>query len=132
MARATWPDAPLARAEATALPFPDASFDRVAALGVLGYLSVSDLAGALAECHRVLRPGGVLVICTGRRLNALAGLARAALQTLRGRPGGVRSHVHPAGAYRGELERLGFAVEDWIDRDQSALSAPRWFRAVKG
>jgi arsenite methyltransferase len=43
-------------ADAAALPFPDGSFDAAAATQV--YLYVPDLAQALAELHRVLRPGG--------------------------------------------------------------------------
>jgi len=39
-----------------ALPYPDAFFDAVTALASLQY--VVDVGRALAECHRVLRPGG--------------------------------------------------------------------------
>jgi SAM-dependent methyltransferase len=46
--------------EANALPFPDASFDVVTSTQVYEY--VTDLAGALAEVHRVLRPGGRLLV----------------------------------------------------------------------
>lgn len=49
--------------EANALPFPDGSFDVVTSTQVFEY--VPDLGGALAEVHRVLRPGGrVLVLDT--------------------------------------------------------------------
>lgn len=40
------------------LPFPDGSFDTVVSTGV--FCSVDDPAQALAEVHRVLRPGGTL------------------------------------------------------------------------
>ncbi len=43
-------------ADATALPFADGAFDSATATQV--YLYVRDLARALAELHRVLRPGG--------------------------------------------------------------------------
>ncbi len=41
------------------LPFPDASFDLAVSLSVFEH--VFDLPSVLAECHRVLKPGGVLV-----------------------------------------------------------------------
>jgi ubiquinone/menaquinone biosynthesis C-methylase UbiE len=47
-----------ARGDATALPFPDASFDRIIAAEVLEH--IDDDAGALRELVRVLRPGGTL------------------------------------------------------------------------
>lgn len=46
--------------EANALPFPDASRDVVTSTQVYEY--VPDMAGALAEVHRVLRPGGRLLV----------------------------------------------------------------------
>lgn len=48
------------RGDATALPFPDGSFDLVVALDVLEHLD-DDAAGA-AEVRRVLRPGGAALI----------------------------------------------------------------------
>jgi ubiquinone/menaquinone biosynthesis C-methylase UbiE len=47
-------------APAEELPFPDGSFDAAVAIFVL--CSVRDPARALAEIHRVLRPGGELVV----------------------------------------------------------------------
>jgi ubiquinone/menaquinone biosynthesis C-methylase UbiE len=49
----------LTRAECSDLPFPDASFDVVACIGVFGYMD--DVDAAIAEIKRVLRPGGTLV-----------------------------------------------------------------------
>jgi ubiquinone/menaquinone biosynthesis C-methylase UbiE len=46
--------------DATRLPTADASFDVVFLVTVLG--EIPDRAAALAECHRVLKPGGVLSI----------------------------------------------------------------------
>jgi arsenite methyltransferase len=64
--RATAPGAApveLRRADATRLPYPAASFDAAVSTQVLEY--VADVPGALAELHRVLRPGGrVLVLDT--------------------------------------------------------------------
>jgi len=52
----------LARASVGALPFLPASFDVVTSFDVLYHLNVSDDLAALRELHRVLRPGGVLLI----------------------------------------------------------------------
>jgi SAM-dependent methyltransferase len=45
-----------------ALPFADASFDAVICSSVLYHQWVSDVGGAVQEMHRILRPGGVLLI----------------------------------------------------------------------
>lgn len=52
----------LVRGSATALPFRAASFDCCLALDLLYHRGVDDERRALAECHRVLRPGGLLVV----------------------------------------------------------------------
>jgi SAM-dependent methyltransferase len=60
-ARARLPEARerLVHAPIEELPFPDGTFDVVTATGVLEYANVPD---ALAEVHRVLRPGGYAVV----------------------------------------------------------------------
>jgi arsenite methyltransferase len=50
----------LRQADATSLPLPDASFDRALAVQVLEY--VQDIPAALREMHRVLRPGGRVLV----------------------------------------------------------------------
>jgi len=45
-----------------ALSFPDASFDAVICSSVLYHQWVSDVEGAVREMHRILRPGGTLLI----------------------------------------------------------------------
>jgi ubiquinone/menaquinone biosynthesis C-methylase UbiE len=94
-------------AVADELPFEDGSFD--AAVAVLVLCSVPDQERALAELHRVVRPGGELrfyehVIGTSKRLatvqRALApGLARVF--------GGCRADRDTGAA----IERAGFRVE---------------------
>ncbi|MGI9116929.1 MAG: methyltransferase domain-containing protein [Gaiellales bacterium] len=51
----------LATGDASALPFPDASFDAAVLVQVIEY--VPDAVGALREIARVLRPGGRLLVC---------------------------------------------------------------------
>lgn len=48
------------QADACKLPYPDASFDHVYSCGVL--LLVEDIERAIAEIHRVLRPGGTVTV----------------------------------------------------------------------
>jgi SAM-dependent methyltransferase len=45
----------------TELPFPDNSFDTIMALDVLEHLPYSTQGYALAEIHRVLKPGGLVI-----------------------------------------------------------------------
>jgi SAM-dependent methyltransferase len=56
---------PVVEADATALPYPDASFGSLALLYVLYHLS--EPGRALAEAHRVLRPGGLLAVAVPSR-----------------------------------------------------------------
>jgi SAM-dependent methyltransferase len=56
---------PVVEADAAALPYEDASFGSLALLYVLYHLP--DPAAALAEAHRVLRPGGLLAVAVPSR-----------------------------------------------------------------
>ena len=47
---------------ATALPYPDASFDRVISSLVVHHLADADKRRALAEIRRVLAPGGIFLL----------------------------------------------------------------------
>lgn len=49
---------PVEQADATALPFPDASFDAVVCFKVLAH--IADVRTAVAEMCRVTRPGGIV------------------------------------------------------------------------
>ena len=61
----TYPSVPVVRADLAALPVADASVDVVATSQV--YEHLHDQAGFLAACHRVLRPGGTLLLSTPNR-----------------------------------------------------------------
>jgi arsenite methyltransferase len=58
--RLGWPQVSFQEGEAEALPFPDADFDVVISNGVFN-LTI-DKAQALSEAHRVLKPGGRLML----------------------------------------------------------------------
>jgi ubiquinone/menaquinone biosynthesis C-methylase UbiE len=60
-ARRHLPDANLVRMDAQRLPFRDQSFDAVLMLEMIYYLA--DQEAALAECRRVLKPGGKVMAC---------------------------------------------------------------------
>ena len=74
MMRARLARVPSARPEQVAqgsvleLPFDEASFDHVVSIGCLHH--TGDLFGAVAECRRVLRPGGRLVLMVYNRRSA--------------------------------------------------------------
>lgn len=57
--RARVPQCSAVLGDVEAMPFPDGSFGAVVCTEVLEH--VPDPAGALAEIHRVLRPGGMLI-----------------------------------------------------------------------
>jgi SAM-dependent methyltransferase len=50
------------QASVTSLPFPDGAFDRALCLDVLEHLDFTAQREALAELHRVIAPGGELVV----------------------------------------------------------------------
>ncbi len=107
-------DVDTACCDASALPFPDDSFDIVFGHAVLHHLP--DLPGAMAELRRVLRPGGVIAFCGepshyGDRLAELpkrmAFRAAPAWRALVGAPRAVRN-----GHHHGPEEDLLEAVVD--------------------
>jgi ubiquinone/menaquinone biosynthesis C-methylase UbiE len=61
------PNTTIANAVATALPFPDKTFDLVICIEVLRYLHPVDNKLALREMHRVLAPGGILFLTSVNR-----------------------------------------------------------------
>ena len=90
----------VARASALSLPFSAAAFDLVTSFDVIYAFDDELAANALSEMHRVLKPGGHLV------LNV------AALPALRGNHSVLGGEVqrYTRGGLRAHLERAGFGV----------------------
>ncbi len=54
-------EAHFVQADATALPWPDASFDLIYSSMFLHELPLQDIAAVFAECRRLLKPGGLML-----------------------------------------------------------------------
>ena len=99
------------RGSLTALPYPDGSFDRALCLDVLEHLTFEDQPRALAELHRVLAPGGELLVSVPN----LAHLQSRVQFLLRGRLIRTASELkhpgdRPAGDYIALGRRAGFVM----------------------
>jgi len=91
----------LARSSVGALPFQDGTFVVVTSFDVLYHLNVDDDRTALAEIHRVLRPGGVALI----RLPAFDWIRGAHDEVVHTR------HRYTRDELVGKLEDAGFRLE---------------------
>jgi SAM-dependent methyltransferase len=88
----------------TALPFPDATFDRALCLDVLEHLAFEDQPRALGELHRVLKPSAELLVSVPN----LAHLQSRVQFALRGRLIRTASELkHPGDRPAGEYVELG-------------------------
>ncbi len=97
----------LHRALAFALPYPVASFHRVLSSLLFHHLSPENKRRALAECHRVLRPGGELHLADwGRPANAAM---RAAFGLVERLDGYENTRDHAEGRLPQLIEQAGFS-----------------------
>jgi SAM-dependent methyltransferase len=113
----------LCNVEVDDLPYPDASFDVVTFCEILEHLALNPVR-ALSEVHRVLRPGGVVIVTTPNCLSLLRldGFLRGRSEIVdRYAPGfgyGAR-HNREYRPYevRELLESTGFPIEEMAVRD---------------
>lgn len=116
------------------MPFADHEFDAVLMLDVIEHLAITDQPRALAEAHRVLRPGGRLVIA----IPNLAHLASRLVFLTAGRlvrTARVNKHPgdRPIGEYLEILAESGFVVEQHRGVQLTLPArAERWLRRLFG
>jgi SAM-dependent methyltransferase len=100
---------------ATMLPFASHSVAAALVLDVLEHLHVDDIERCLAECRRVLRPGGRLLIATPHRLSGPWD-ARGNLQDARRRLGLHLNELTVSGMLHA-LGRHGFRPRGFLTQD---------------
>ncbi len=138
--------------EPGAIPLDDGSVDIAQTGGALEHLEPAQLRAFLAECHRVLRPGGIAshvldhrdhLHHVDRSLPFLAqlGLREPAYRLLRGHPLGYHNRLAPdevaslfeaAGFEPIALRRLVIPARGYVDDSVAALAEPglpRWLLA---
>jgi SAM-dependent methyltransferase len=111
-ARARVPNADLRRGDLVRLPVETASVDLAVCALALSHLP--DLAPAVDELARVLRPGGRLVVSDFHPTMLLLGGTGFFVDS-EGRPGNVRSFFHPHARYLAAFRRARLEVVDCVE-----------------
>ncbi len=113
----------------TALPFPDATFDRALCLDVLEHLTFDEQPRALAELLRVLRPGGALLVSIPN-LAHLQSRVHFMLQGRFIRTASVDKHPgdRPAADYIDMAKRAGFELTGRTGIFPTVPVLTRWIR----
>jgi SAM-dependent methyltransferase len=107
------------------LPVPDASVDLVYSCRVLQHVPPDLAAGYVAEFHRVVRPGGVVVFQVPTRPRGAAGLALRALPTAAATwlRRGMEMHGTSPSRVRSIVEAAGGEI---LAEDGDESAGPRW------
>jgi SAM-dependent methyltransferase len=109
-------------ADATALPYPDASFDRIIAAEVLEH--ITDDGRAIAELARVLRPGGTIAVTVpARAAERVCWALSADYHAPAVSDGHVR--IYSASELRAKLAAAGLYVSD--SHGAHGLHTPYWW-----
>ena len=109
-------------ADATALPYPDASFDRIIAAEVLEH--IVDDERAIAELARVLQPGGTIAVTVPARAAERVCWALSADYHAPAVPDG-HVRIYSAGELRAKLAAAGLYVSD--SHGAHGLHTPYWW-----
>jgi ubiquinone/menaquinone biosynthesis C-methylase UbiE len=123
-------------ADAESLPFPDATFDLVYSSGVLHH--TPDFAAAVAEIHRVLRPGGRAVVMTYhrhslnyyvgiqflRRLGAMLLTTNAGIRVAARLSGGSIDHLREHSNRLRQLRWSYLSGQTWLNSNTDGVGNP--------
>jgi ubiquinone/menaquinone biosynthesis C-methylase UbiE len=91
-------------ADASSLPFPDASRDVIVLAMVLHHIPVEKWSAIFAECHRVLKPGGLAAIYEHNPWNPLTRRVMASL------PFDADANPRPLPNMRNHVRAAGFEI----------------------
>jgi ubiquinone/menaquinone biosynthesis C-methylase UbiE len=116
-------------AYADRLPFDDASVDRVVTSLVLHHLAPETKAAALAEMHRVLRPGGLLFVADWGKPHGPG--TRAAFFALQLLDGFANTADHARGLLPRYVADAGFTDVERLDRLRTIAGSFEILRATR-
>jgi ubiquinone/menaquinone biosynthesis C-methylase UbiE len=119
----------LREAFAVDLPFADRTFDRVMSTLVFHHLTTIDKVRALNEAHRVLRPGGMLLVADwGQPQNTLMFLASLGIRIL---DGAETTKANLEGRLPGLMQDARFTDVQEVERRMTMFGTLSLYRATR-